>query len=145
MAWAVLTCDNISFSMTQNSDSLVAASAPWESAKVSMIAMSDNDRWLMIITESNPSPAVWRAIKDSWVVASDEPSMTMFLQYTEGEEGSKTTLRLRFNTRREFWTFAAQATLARVSMLPDIWNSTDYSTREHGSVSTSSALVAPGM
>lgn len=54
--------------------------------------------------------------------------MTMLLQYsnaavqpTETERPTKTVLKLRFSSLRDFWTFAAHSTFARIRGYANGW------------------------
>lgn len=51
--------------------------------------------------------------------------MTMLLQYSHPAESDKppvkTVLKLRFSSRRDFWTFAAHSTFARIRGYASGW------------------------
>ncbi|KAH9848702.1 hypothetical protein C2E23DRAFT_888946 [Lenzites betulinus] len=143
MPWTVLHCDHIDFSSTQSDNVRGLANDTWETAKISVIALTDHDRWLMVRTLRNPAPTVWRAIKESWIVACDEQSMTMLLQLPQSNELPKTVLKLRFGTLREFWVFAAHSTFARVHAQLGGWGEPTYNSAEQSSLG--GALNAPAL
>lgn len=69
--------------------------------------------------------------------------MTMLLQYTSSDETTKTILKLRFGSLREFWTFAAHSTFARVHAQSMGWAGAGYTSSEQGALGDH--IAASGM
>lgn len=60
MPWTVLNCGNIEFSSVQSDTARIMPNEPWESARVSVIAMSEHNRESSELRKYNHSYALFQ-------------------------------------------------------------------------------------
>ncbi|KAJ8473520.1 hypothetical protein ONZ51_g7825 [Trametes cubensis] len=107
----VFICDRVEFSAVESVNENQTTN--WEPAQVSVTEITNNRRWLMVVLQRERIPVVWRVLTDGWTLACDESEMTC-IQRPTASAMTQGVEKLRFSTRRDFWTFTAHLMHGRV-------------------------------
>ncbi|KAJ8481669.1 hypothetical protein ONZ51_g5832 [Trametes cubensis] len=115
-------CDHAEFSSTTNGGGGNGrAGETWQVAKVSVCNITENHRWLVVTIPAESTPVIWRAIKDDWLVMCDEAALTMSMRTANIDLRTTTVHKIRFASRKEYWSFVANVTYARVRAYDGGW------------------------